>query len=93
MAREGAGVPTADYRVVPAVGLQAELRFRTVTNPSQSAEGQPGAEAGAQSAPPPPPPPPDRSWIEFDDGISPVHLVIRNQGPGVIERMVIERGN
>jgi hypothetical protein len=36
--------------------------------------------------PPPPPRPPDRSWIEFA-------VVIRNQDPGVIERMIIERGD
>ncbi|HTX94019.1 MAG TPA: hypothetical protein VME67_03760 [Mycobacterium sp.] len=61
-----------------------------MTNPSQSAEGQPGAEGGAEGAPPPLPPPPprrrpDRSWIEFDTGI-------RNQDPGVVERKIIEPG-
>jgi hypothetical protein len=59
------------------------------THPSQSAEGQPGAEAGAQGSPPPPPTPPhpDHSWIEFDSGY-------RNQDPGVIERgEVIEPGD
>jgi len=55
------------------------------THPSQSAEGQPGAEAGAQSAsPPPPPPPPDGPWIGFDKGF-------RKRDPGIIERMLIER--
>jgi len=57
-----------------------------MTNPSQSADGQPGAQAAAQDAPPPPPPPPDRSWIEFDVGL-------RNQDPNVIENKIIERGD
>jgi hypothetical protein len=52
-----------------------------MTDPSQSAEGQPTSESGGQAETEPPP---DYSWIKFDVGL-------RHQDPATIEHKAIRR--